>query len=117
MQLLGLGQWLQIQYAPFFPALSLLAMVHCAGCHSNFSMSGYTHHLRLTHTPSCAAAYHAQLRHEDDTAHHENDFGIVEDNDVFSGDYFGNYKDEDFDWPDDTGMSIVDINLHYLKTK
>jgi hypothetical protein len=77
-------------------------MVHCAGCHSNFSVSGYTHHLRFTKSSSCAAAYNAQL--ED-----------IEDNDMpaFSGDFFGNYEDGDFDWPDG-GMSSVDMYFHQL---
>ena len=101
-----------------YPFLLSLIMIHCAGCHCNFSVSGYTHHLQLTQSPSCAAAYRAQLEHE-------NENEIEEDNDManeieeddgtatFSGDFFGNYRDEDFDWPDG-GTSIVDTYLHLL---
>jgi hypothetical protein len=79
-------------------------MVHCAGCHSNFSVSGYTHHLRLTQSSACAAAYHAQLEHE-------NDVDIEEDHDMpaLSGDFFGNYDDKDFNWPD--GLLTVNTSL------
>ena len=81
-------------------SLSFL-MVHCAGCHSNFSASGYTHHLRQTQSTSCTAAYYAQLEHENDVEI----VGDADDMPEFSGDFFGNYEDEDLDWPDNEGMS------------
>jgi hypothetical protein len=98
-------------------------MVHCAGCHCNFSVSGYTHHLRFAQSSSCIAAYHAQLEHENDVeiVDDEDDLDvpeheIVDDEDnapAFAGDFFGDYEDEDFDWPDE-GMSIVDVHFHLL---
>jgi hypothetical protein len=99
-------------------------MAHCAGCHCNFSVSGYTHHIRLTQSSSCAAAYHAQLGHINDNEIEEGgggaaflgDFGNAEDEDdsaAFAGDFFGDYQDEDFDWPDE-GMSTVIAYLHLL---
>jgi hypothetical protein len=78
-------------------------MVHCSGCHSNFSVSGYTHHLRHTKSFACAAAYRAQLVEIEE-----------DDNDIpaFSGDLFGNYEDddEDEDRPNE-GSSIMYILL------
>ncbi len=40
---------------------------------------------------ACIAAYHAQINHMD------ND-GDVE---VFSGDFFADYQEDDFEWPDE----------------
>ena len=90
-------------------------MVHCAGCHCNFSASGYTHHLRFSQSSSCAAAFQGQLEHEN-VVDNENDVEITGDEDdmpAFLGDVFGNYEDEDFDWPDG-GMSIIDMDFRLL---
>jgi hypothetical protein len=86
-------------------------MVHCTGCHRSFTVSGYTLHVQRTRSSVCVAAYHAQLNHGDnvDTMDEdeldEDDETPDEDNhDVetpFSGDFFGVYQDDDFDWPDD----------------
>ena len=91
-------------------------MIHCAGCHCNFSVSGYTHHIRLARSTSCTAAYYAQLRHEsvddddDDAAAAFSAEGKDgDDMEAFAGDFFGDYKNEDFDWPDDGGMSTTYI--------
>jgi hypothetical protein len=82
-------------------------MVHCAGCHCTFSVSGYTHHLRLTRSPACAAAYHARLEQEIQFVEEDNGVAAFSgDNSVFSGDdsafsgaVFGNYNGDDFDSP------------------
>jgi hypothetical protein len=83
-----------------------LIMIHCAGCHCNFSVSGYTHHLRLTQSSSCAAAYQAQLGHENDDEIEEYEEGVT-----FPADFFGDYEDDD---RLDGGMSTVDIYLCLL---
>jgi len=88
-------------------------MVRCPGCHCRFSISGYSSHVQRTQSFPCIAAYHAAVRHENDIEAvekgHENDIGAVEEEDVdmeaFSGDFFGDYQDDDFGWPDDRGMS------------
>lgn len=67
-------------------------MVHCAGCHRSFSVSGYTLHVQRTGTSACIAAYHAQAGDIDEERN---------DGEAFSGDFFGDYQDGDFDWPDD----------------
>jgi hypothetical protein len=95
-------------------------MVHCAGCHNNFSVSGYTHHLRFAQSSSsCAAAYHAQVGHGKDSEMEEDgndnaaflgEIGDYNDNDnnaAFSGDVFGNNNDVVLDG----GMSYVDTCL------
>ena len=89
-------------------------MVHCTGCHCNFSISGYTSHVQRTQSSPCIAAYHAAIRHE-------NGVEDVEEEDVdmetFSGDIFGDYQDDDFAWPDDGGMSIDVLPLSEDETK
>ena len=71
--------------------------VRCAGCHCTFSISGYSHHVQRTGLSACIAAYHAQIKHAEDTEEDHDDM------EVFSGDVFGNYEDNEFDWPDDRG--------------
>ncbi len=66
-------------------------MVHCTGCRHNFTVSGYTLHVQRTGSSACKAAYHAQFNHTDNV---ESAVG-----DVFSGDFFGDYQEDDFDWP------------------
>ena len=66
-------------------------MVCCAGCHRNFTISGYTLHIKRNVPSTCIAAYHVQINHMD------ND-GDVE---VFSGDFFADYQEDDFEWPDE----------------
>ena len=66
-------------------------MVYCAGCHRNFSVSGYTLHVKRAST-ACVTAYHAQVNQIDN---------MDGDVDVFSGDFFANYQEEDFEWPDE----------------
>jgi hypothetical protein len=70
-------------------------MVHCAGCHRSFTISGYTLHVQRTGSSACISAYHAQLGNLDDVDEERDDV------EVFSGDFFGDYQDADFDWPDD----------------
>lgn len=93
-------------------------MVHCAGCHGNFSVSGYSGHVRRTQTPACVTAYNAQLHHENEI--HENEIESVEEEaeaPVFLGDFFGDYEDDDFSWPDDEGMSTDHMYYYSLRTK
>jgi hypothetical protein len=78
--------------------------VHCAGCHCTFSISGYSSHVRRTGSSLCVAAYQARLREENDI---ENATEDEEDGmDVFSGDFFGDYDNDDFEWPDG-GLSSI----------
>ena len=67
-------------------------MVHCIGCRRNFTVSGYTLHIQRTKASACTAAYRAQINHTDDV-----DNTVAEE---FSGDFFGDYQEDDFDWPD-----------------
>jgi hypothetical protein len=69
-------------------------MVRCAGCHHDFSVSGYSLHVQRTRTSACVAAYHGQIDHMDDVN------GVPDGMEVFSGDYFTNYQDDDFEWPE-----------------
>jgi hypothetical protein len=81
-----------------------LMKIHCAGCHRAFSISGYSSHVRRTRSSFCIAAYQARLRDANDveSAEEEDD-----DMDVFSGDFFGDYDKDDFEWPDEGGMSPI----------
>jgi hypothetical protein len=79
-------------------------MVHCTGCHRSFTVSGYTFHVQRTGSSACVAAYHAQLDNTDNIDEECNENGDDNANDnleVFTGDFFGNYQDDDFDWPED----------------
>ena len=67
-------------------------MVRCSGCHSDFTVSGYTLHVQRTKSSACIAAYHAQINDADNVDNM--------DAEVFSGDFFGDYEEDDFDWPD-----------------
>jgi hypothetical protein len=71
-------------------------MIHCTGCHCSFSVSGYTLHIQRTGTHACIAAYHAQVGNMENMNEEDDD-----DVEAFSGDFFGDYQDVDFDWPDD----------------
>jgi hypothetical protein len=62
-------------------------MVRCAACHRSFTVSGYTLHVMRLGSQACVAAHLAQMQHADTEA--------------FSGDFFGDYQDNDFDWPND----------------
>jgi hypothetical protein len=82
--------------------------VRCTGCRHNFSISGYTGHVQRTASPSCIAAYQAQLRHANDIeSPGEEADSDNNDNEVFSGDFFGDYDYNELDWPDDGGLSSV----------
>ena len=83
-------------------------MVLCTGCNREFSTSGFTTHIRRTTTAICRAA-------------HLNPFNHAGDNDIdmeytgsrnFEGDYFGNYEQADFGWPEDDKTNGTKI--HYL---
>jgi hypothetical protein len=66
-------------------------MVRCTGCHRNFTVSGYTLHIKRNASDACITAYHAQVNRMN------NMDGNVE---VFSGDFVADYQEEDFEWPD-----------------
>jgi hypothetical protein len=71
-----------------------LTMVRCAGCHHDFTVSGYSLHIHRTGSSACIAAYHGQINHMDSID------GVDDDMEVFSGDCFPNYQDDDFEWPE-----------------
>jgi hypothetical protein len=84
-------------------------MVQCAGCNQEFSASGYTMHIARTTTSICRAAYNQHFQ----AALTDNQ---VDDIDVdmdatgsqrFEGDFFGNYQEVDFDWPQDDEKDTV----------
>ncbi|KAJ7750295.1 hypothetical protein B0H16DRAFT_1663370 [Mycena metata] len=69
-------------------------MVHCAGCRSEFTLSGYTTHLQRTANPSCQRINDQNMRDlPDDSDDEEDQAPAVQ----FAGDYFGTYQEEDFD--------------------
>lgn len=73
-------------------------MVHCNGCNTNFSLSGYTHHLAQSTNPACAQIYADFLAYQPDSSDED---GIDEGSPVqFAGDFFGTYEDSDFPMED-----------------
>jgi len=74
-----------------------------------FNARGHFHVLLL---------YNAQLRHKSNLESVEEEVEEeVEESGVFSGDFFGDYDDEDFDWPDDEGMSTDHMYSYLPRTK
>jgi hypothetical protein len=109
-------------------------MLNCAGCLRSFSRSGYTSHVRRTRNVNCIANFHAQTNrldddnnnneHMDASKYMDNDECMDNDdhmNDIsepaapvrFTGDLFGNYREEDFAWPLESGMSKFSIESMY----
>ena len=94
-------------------------MVNCPGCLRAFSYSGYTSHIRRTTNVNCKGEFHAQLNsahnHDmdggninvncmDNDEYMDDDEHMDDDNEPessfqFTGDFFGNYQEEDFEWP------------------
>jgi hypothetical protein len=76
-------------------------MVLCMGCNREFSATGYTMHVAHTRTSLCHAAHNSHL------ASLVNDNGDIDidvdptGSQIFEGDVFGEYAEDDFDWPED----------------
>jgi hypothetical protein len=94
---------------------SHINMPICAGCQLNFSLPGYTSHLRQTRNPQCVAIYQQAFgdipaSDEPDDAHIEASHSNSADCRVpptFQGDFFGSdYREEDFGYEDDDGDDI-----------
>lgn len=80
-------------------------MVHCTGCHCEFTVTGYSLHVQRTRNSACTAAYNAHIEYMDNVDGHieyvDNVDRVRSDVEVFSGDYFTNYQDNDFEWPEE----------------
>ncbi|KAG2096645.1 hypothetical protein BD769DRAFT_1631430 [Suillus cothurnatus] len=90
----------------------------CPGCAKTFEHTGYSHHLSKTTNPACTALLqHSGLfpQSEDEDDHdsdldsdHDGFDGGTQDNfnsdsqhlTEFTGDYFGNYDEQDLEWPE-----------------
>lgn len=95
-------------------------MVYCAGCHRNFKPTGFSLHIQRSKNPLCLAAHYSHLKEleqeEDDAMEEEYDTNDVP---QFEGDFFGNYEEDDLDWPsnEDRGSPCVEgklIALHMV---
>ncbi|KAF8327510.1 hypothetical protein F5887DRAFT_924744 [Amanita rubescens] len=98
------------------------------GCDRDFSSSGYTSHVTRTTSTVCRTAYRdyvGAMQDGDDTSDMEldsanpptfqDDFLEPEDDEItsfgprtFRHDFFGEYLDEDLDWPDDMDEPLDD---------
>jgi hypothetical protein len=90
----------------------------CPGCAKTFEHTGYSHHLSKTTNPACTALLqHSGLfpqsededdRDSDSDSDHDGFDGGTQDNfnsdsqhlTEFTGDYFGNYDEQDLEWPE-----------------
>jgi hypothetical protein len=77
------------------PLTSPPAMIFCSGCRRNFTPSGYTRHIRRSHTLACAAAHHEALQ----AAELDNNVDDMPEVIHFHGDIFGDYEETDLQWP------------------
>ena len=76
-------------------------MVLCTGCNREFSATGYMMHAACTRTSLCHAAHNSRLAF---LLNHNDDIDIDVDatgSRIFEGDVFGEYTEDDFDWPKD----------------
>jgi hypothetical protein len=83
--------------------LFFATMVQCVGCNQEFSASGYMMHVARTTTSICHAVYDKRFQVAP-TNNQVDDIDIDMDtagSQRFEGDFFGNYQEVDFDWPQD----------------
>ena len=104
------------------PPFLALAMVHCAGCNQDFTVSGYTSHIHRTTRVPCRAIHHNELANlalddDDDNDDDDEDLSFVGDlldsdaeRQGFARDLFGDYDDIDVGWPDDEELPEEDDN-------
>jgi hypothetical protein len=84
--------------------------MNCVGCRRDFSLGGYTKHIRHSQNPICHALYEEQLaylpgveegsgaeKEVEDENHLEPDHGPI----PFGGDFFGQYDEQDLNWQED----------------
>ncbi|KAF8337856.1 hypothetical protein F5887DRAFT_1077979 [Amanita rubescens] len=78
-------------------------MVYCAGCRRNFKPSGFSLHIQRSKNTLCLAAHYNRLKELEQEEHDEVMEEEHDTNDVlqFEGDFFGDYEDDDLDWPDE----------------
>jgi hypothetical protein len=86
-------------------------MVLCPGCNREFSTSGFITHVHRTTTAVCRAAYHNIFTPSDHVGDNDIDMEHTG-SENFEGDYFGNYEQADFSWPEDDETNGTTI--HYL---
>jgi hypothetical protein len=90
--------------------------MNCLGCRRDFSLAGYTKHIRHSHNPNCHALYEEQVaylpgaeegsgaeKEIEDERDLEPDGGPI----PFGGDFYGQYDEQDFNWQEDKIPSEV----------
>lgn len=99
-------------------------MVNCAGCLRAFSQSGYTLHVRRTRNINCITEFRAQVNSANRAANFEDDWSNGANNECmddhsepgapvqFTGDFFGNYRAEDFQWECEIGRFFKPMYCH-----
>lgn len=101
------------------PTFLALAMVHCAGCNQDFTVSGYTSHIHCTTRVPCRAIHHNELANLALDSDDDDDKGLSFARDLLVsdaerqglvGDLFGDYEDIDVGWPDDEQLPEEDNN-------
>jgi hypothetical protein len=105
-------------------------MVNCLGCLRVFSHSGYVYHVRHTTNSNCVAEFNRQVnstnnrnndeymdddeRMDGDNERMDNDDERVTP-DQFTGDFFGEYRGQDFEWPLESDISRYSIKITNVK--